>query len=109
MNPLDSDTRSKLRSTQILTSLAQLTSELVQNALDANASMIEVGINAAEWECWVRDNGCGMSKLDLQKLAYMTNENENEDALARRYSSSKAYHIPSMWQLSTFGFRGEGE
>ncbi|KAG8808968.1 DNA mismatch repair protein [Serendipita sp. 399] len=85
MNHLDSDTRSKLRSTQILTSLAQLTSELVQNALDANASVIEVGINAAEWECWVRDNGCGMSKLDMQKLAYATTNENEEDALARRY------------------------
>ncbi|KAG8788225.1 DNA mismatch repair protein [Serendipita sp. 397] len=96
---LDSNTRSQIRSAQILTSLAQIISELVQNALDANASLIEVGVNALEWECWVRDNGCGISKSDLEMLA--------SDSPDRRYSSSKAYQVTSMENISTFGFRGE--
>lgn len=58
---LEPQTRAKIRSTQILTSLPQLVSELVQNSLDAGASHIEVGLDPAEWECWVRDNGQGMS------------------------------------------------
>ena len=62
---LPTSTRSKLRSTQIITSLPQLVSELVQNALDAGASQIDVGVDCEEWSCWVRDDGKGMSKEDL--------------------------------------------
>jgi DNA mismatch repair protein MLH3 len=67
--PLDSETRSKIRSTQIITSLPQIVSELVQNSLDAGASHINIGVDVSEWECWVRDDGCGISKKDLSILA----------------------------------------
>jgi DNA mismatch repair protein MLH3 len=65
---LQPHTKAKLRSTQILTSLPQLVSELVQNSLDANASHIEVGIDPSEWECWVRDDGQGMSVEGMEVL-----------------------------------------
>ena len=65
---LDSATRSKLRSTQILTSLPQVISELAQNSIDANANTIEVGLYQDEWSCWVRDNGTGISKGGLDLL-----------------------------------------
>jgi DNA mismatch repair protein MLH3 len=67
--PLDSETRSKIRSTQILTSIPQIISELVQNSLDANASHINIGVDISEWECWVRDDGCGISKEGMSILA----------------------------------------
>lgn len=66
---LDPQTRSYLRSTQIIASLPQLILELVQNSLDAGASQVEVGVNASEWECWVRDNGSGISKNGLEILS----------------------------------------
>lgn len=65
---LSLDTRTKLRSTQILTSLPQIVSELFQNSLDAGAKHIEIGVNCAEWSCWVRDDGHGMSKDSLNAL-----------------------------------------
>ena len=68
LQKLDACTRVKLRSTQILTSLPQLVSELVQNSLDAGASAIDVGIDCEEWICWVKDNGCGISKDGLSLL-----------------------------------------
>ena len=55
-------TRSKLRSSQILTSIPQLVSELVQNSLDAGARNIDVSICLEDWECWVRDDGHGISR-----------------------------------------------
>jgi DNA mismatch repair protein MLH3 len=61
--------QARLRSTQILTSLQQIISELVQNALDANASAIDIGLDCAEWNVWVRDNGAGISKDGLESLA----------------------------------------
>lgn len=67
--PLPLDTRSQLRSTQILTSIPQIVSELVQNSLDAGASHIDIGLNIDDWELWVKDNGHGISKQGLEVLA----------------------------------------
>lgn len=61
-------TQHKIRSTQIVVSLPQLVSELVQNALDAGAGQVDVGVDCEEWACWVRDDGKGMSKQDLNEL-----------------------------------------
>ena len=69
LQQLPAETQSKLRSSQILTSLPQVVAELVQNALDAQATHVEIGVDSEEWECWVKDNGCGMSKSDLSSLA----------------------------------------
>ncbi|KAK0230467.1 hypothetical protein IW262DRAFT_1262967 [Armillaria fumosa] len=91
---LPASTQSKIRSTQILTSLPQIMSELMQNSLDAGARHVDVGVDCEGWTCWVRDDGPGMGK----------------DALAGvegRYVTSKAYDPDSLNALSTFGFRGE--
>ncbi|KAJ3975254.1 hypothetical protein EV361DRAFT_889995 [Lentinula raphanica] len=93
---LNASTQTKLRSTQILTSLPQIVSELFQNSLDAGAKHIEIGVNCAEWSCWVTDNGSGMSKDSLNLLG-----------TEARYQTSKAYNSDSLNYLSTFGFRGE--
>lgn len=73
-------TQAKLRSTQILTSLPQIVSELIQNSLDANPSQIHVGLDCKEWTCWVQDDGFGISKEDLESLG------QGEDG--GRYSKS---------------------
>lgn len=75
--PLSSETQSQLRSTQILTSLPQIISELVQNSLDAKATRIEVGVDVVQWECWIKDDGTGISKAGMQILA--------QGSLAGRY------------------------
>jgi hypothetical protein len=61
-------TCNKLRSTQILTSLPQVISELLQNALDAGARQVDVGVDCEEWTCWVRDNGGGITKDGMNSL-----------------------------------------
>lgn len=66
---LPHETRTKLRSTQIVTSLPQIVSELVQNSLDANAKHIDVSINCSEWTCTVHDDGHGLSKNGMEILA----------------------------------------
>jgi DNA mismatch repair protein MLH3 len=65
---LDVETRTRLRSTQILTSLPQIISELLQNSLDAGARQVEAGIDCEQWSCYVRDDGVGISKDDLSAL-----------------------------------------
>lgn len=69
LTKLDISTQSRIRSTQILTSLPQIVAELVQNSLDANATHIEVSVHAGEWTCWVQDNGCGFSRDGLAQIA----------------------------------------
>lgn len=71
---LPSETRNRLRSTQILTSLSQIVSELVQNSLDAGARAVDIGVDCEEWTCWVRDDGHGMSKDGMQILSQGSEE-----------------------------------
>ncbi|KAF7352459.1 Mismatch repair-related protein [Mycena venus] len=99
IEPLPDVTRTKLRSTQILTSLSQIVSELLQNSLDAGAHQIDIGVDCEEWTCWVRDDGSGMSKDGMDILG--------TGLEAGRYGTSKAYAPDSLNDLSTFGFRGE--
>ncbi|KAF8238974.1 hypothetical protein L208DRAFT_1239561 [Tricholoma matsutake] len=99
LGKLDAPTRVKLRSTQILTSFPQIVSELVQNSLDAGASAVDIGIDCEEWICWVKDNGCGISKDNLSVLGQCSEEG--------RYGTSKPYAPGGLNSLTTFGFRGE--
>jgi DNA mismatch repair protein MLH3 len=69
VEPLPAETRSNLRSTQILTCLAQIVSELLQNSLDAGARHVEISVDCEEWSCWVRDDGKGISKNGMNMLA----------------------------------------
>ncbi|KDQ64416.1 hypothetical protein JAAARDRAFT_187743 [Jaapia argillacea MUCL 33604] len=96
---LETATRSKLRSTQILTSLSEIVSELVQNSLDAGALQVDVGVDCEEWSCWVRDDGCGITRDGIDALA--------KGGESGRYVTSKAYALASLDAVSTFGFRGE--
>ncbi|KAG1783040.1 hypothetical protein EV702DRAFT_996112 [Suillus placidus] len=99
LNQLSVETRAKLRSAQLLTSLQQVVSELLQNSLDARASQVDIGVNCEEWSCWVRDNGAGISKAGLTMIGKGSEEG--------RYNTSKAYTPASLDSVSTFGFRGE--
>lgn len=113
LHQLPSHTQAKLRSTQILVSLPQIISELVQNSLDADASQIDIGVDCEDWSCWVRDNGHGISKADLVAL-----QSAERYGMYRCFpvcqsklnaaGTSKAYSIDSLGEVSTFGFRGEG-
>src|SRR5687768_2732690 len=74
---------------------ASVVKELVENALDAAASRIEVrasegGVRAIS----VRDDGCGMSEADA-RLAF------------RRHATSKIRDLEGLSRVSTLGFRGE--
>ncbi|KAK2466034.1 hypothetical protein APHAL10511_001676 [Amanita phalloides] len=99
IQPLPLPTRAKLRSTQILSSLPHIVSELLQNALDANARHVDVGVDNEQWECWVRDDGIGISKDALGVIG--------EASDGGRYNTSKRYATGTINALETFGFRGE--
>ena len=112
---LSTATRNKLRSTQILTSLPQIISELLQNSLDAGAHHIDIGVDCEEWSCWVSDNGAGMSKEGISILGegrygtvYHNRHFHGKLTVKIVPGTSKAYNPASLDNVSTFGFRGEG-
>lgn len=82
---LPTSTQHRLRSSQILTTLPQVVSELLQNALDAGAKTVEIGVDCEEWMCWVKDDGCGIAKEGLKALAGAGGEHEEENK--GRYSA----------------------
>ena len=93
ISSLPSTTKSKLRSTQILTSIQQLISELIQNSLDAGARSIEVFLDPEEWECWVRDDGSGISK---EGFAVLTGHDSDGDGRYGQYLIAYALRSESM-------------
>lgn len=115
---LSEPVRTRLRSTQILTSLPQVVSELVQNCLDASASHIDVGVGCQEWECWVRDDGRGISRSGLDAISKSYEAGRYSMSLlhwlqtlfrvAIEPDTSKAHTLGSLGEICTFGFRGEG-
>lgn len=69
--------------------------ELVENALDAHATHIEVRIEEGGMQSIeVIDNGEGMDAEDLYKAF-------------ERHSTSKIHHVMDLNRIQTFGFRGE--
>jgi len=74
---------------------ASVVKELIENALDAAATRIDVAIdNAGSTQIRVVDNGAGMSRDDI--------------ALAvERHATSKIRTAEDLTAIGTFGFRGE--
>ncbi len=69
--------------------------ELVENAIDAGATEIDVEIeNGGKQKIRVVDNGCGIEKDELEK-AY------------RPHATSKLLEAEDLFTVSTLGFRGE--
>src|SRR5581483_11822800 len=74
---------------------ASVVKELVENALDAGATRVDVEIEAGGRRLVrVVDDGCGMSADDA-RLAL------------KRHATSKIAEADDLWRLATFGFRGE--
>lgn len=74
---------------------ASVVKELVENAIDAGASHIDVLVTDAGKTCiQVIDNGKGMSETDA-RLAF------------ERHATSKIHEASDLFALHTMGFRGE--
>jgi DNA mismatch repair protein MutL len=92
---LDELTINKIAAGEIVERPASVIKELVENAIDAGATRIEIEIqNGGRQLIKIVDNGCGM---------------EREDAVlaVERHSTSKITVSDDLWSLDTLGFRGE--
>ncbi|MBO8127626.1 MAG: DNA mismatch repair endonuclease MutL [Peptococcaceae bacterium] len=92
---LDDVTASKIAAGEVVDRPASVVKELVENALDAGASKIEVEIaGGGMTSIKVTDNGCGMDR---------------DDALLalERHATSKIARAADIDAVTTLGFRGE--
>lgn len=85
----------KIAAGEVIERPASAVKELVENAIDAGATRIQVSIEqGGKKKIQVTDNGKGMSSADLD-LCYL------------RHTTSKLFNADDLFHLHTNGFRGE--
>lgn len=95
INVLDPRVAQQVAAGEVVDRPASVVKELVENALDAGASRIEVELgDGGTSRILVRDNGSGMSREDA-KLSVL------------RHATSKIRSVEDIEAVSTLGFRGE--
>lgn len=91
---LSPDVIDQIAAGEVVERPAHLVKELVENSLDAGASLIEIDIQQGGRYVSVTDNGSGIAEEELLL------------ALAR-HATSKIKLSSDIWRIHSFGFRGE--
>jgi DNA mismatch repair protein PMS2 len=92
---IDKDSIHQICSSQVIVELCVAVKELVENSLDAGASLIEIKLSEHGTETIeVSDYACGIDP-------------ENYDTVALKHHTSKLSQFEDLATVSSFGFRGE--
>ena len=92
---LDDETRDRIAAGEVVERPASVVKELLENALDADANRIDVGVEAGGTDrIVVADDGVGMDETDA-RLAI------------EEHTTSKLRSVDELDAIGTLGFRGE--
>ena len=92
---LDDDTVNKIAAGEVVERPASVVKELIENAVDAGATVIETEVMAGGTSLMrVTDNGCGMTR-------------EDAELAVKRHATSKIENGEDILTVPTLGFRGE--
>lgn len=94
IHPLPTDLVHLITASEVIDSWAAVVRELVENAIDAQASRLVISLMPELEQIQVADNGQGMAIADLHHCA-------------QPHSTSKIKALDDLWHLSSLGFRGE--
>ena len=95
INVLPPEVFNKISAGEVVERPASVVKELVENSIDAGASLIEIRImDGGITKIEINDNGCGIDKDDIKKafLPHATSKIATED---------------DLYSISSLGFRGE--
>lgn len=95
IKPIEGRSVHQIQSGQVIVDLCSVVKELVENALDAGATSLDIrfkdnGLESIE----VQDNGAGIASDDYRSIAL-------------KHHTSKLSSYNDLSSLNTFGFRGE--
>ena len=65
--PLPADVATQIKSSTAITSLSSAVSGLIENALDAGATKVDVNVDFRRGACTVEDDGKGISPEDFRE------------------------------------------
>ncbi|MEK6627559.1 MAG: DNA mismatch repair endonuclease MutL [Bdellovibrionota bacterium] len=91
---LSSEIINQIAAGEVVERPSHLVKELVENSLDAGSDEISIEISEGGRSIRVLDNGNGIVSHDLEKAL-------------QRHATSKITKTDDLWNLHTFGFRGE--
>ncbi|HIK45868.1 MAG TPA: DNA mismatch repair endonuclease MutL [Leptolyngbyaceae cyanobacterium M65_K2018_010] len=94
IQPLPEAVAAQIAAGQVIDSLAAVVRELVENALDAQATRVTIDLWPESGRIQVADNGQGLSLDNLQRAA-------------APHSTSKIHTQADLWQVASLGFRGQ--
>jgi len=95
VNLLAPDVVAKIAAGEVVERPASVVKELLENAIDAGATHIEIHLKDAGKELiHIKDNGSGIAREDLEKIF-------------QRHATSKISAIEDLEKLHSMGFRGE--
>lgn len=91
---LSAEVINKIAAGEVIERPAHLLKELIENALDAQATKVHIDVFEGSRTVLVKDNGVGMDREDL-------------GLCLDRHATSKIQSAEDLWELHSFGFRGE--
>lgn len=92
---LPANLRDQIAAGEVVERPASIIKELIENSLDAGATQINIIVkNGGKDLIEIEDNGTGMTKKDAELSV-------------QRYATSKISTIEDLYNIHTFGFRGE--